>query len=118
VQENDDAEKPWALIFSDLLGGLLGLVEHATNTLSGKTIGAAIEVHRHLGPGLLESSYQSCLCQELELRGVRYQSQIELPLEYKGRPIDKAYIIDLLVEDCITCLRVPSVISVSPWYTN
>ena len=58
-------------------------------------------MHRHLGPGLLESSYHSCLCYELELRGLRYQSQLELPLEYKGRLIDKAYVIDLLIEDSL-----------------
>ena len=46
----------------------MGLVEHPTNPISDKVIGAAIEVHRHLGPGLLESSYHACLCRELELR--------------------------------------------------
>jgi GxxExxY protein len=75
----------------------VGLIEHATNQLSDVTIGAAIEVHRHLGPGLLESSYQACLCHELNLRGVHYDSEVVLPLRYKGIQLQKAYLIDLLV---------------------
>jgi GxxExxY protein len=79
----------------------VGLVEHQTNPISDGVIGAAIEVHRHLGPGLLESSYQACLCRELELRGIAYHSQVTVPLEYKGQPIAKGYVIDLLVEDSL-----------------
>lgn len=79
----------------------MGLVEHQTNPISDGVIGAAIEVHRHLGPGLLESSYQACLCRELELRGIAYHSQVTVPLEYKGQPIAKGYVIDLLVEDSL-----------------
>jgi GxxExxY protein len=82
-------------------GGAVGLVEHPTNPISEKVIGAAIEVHRHLGPGLLESSYQACVCRELELREIRYRSQVVLPLEYKGIQIAKGYVIDLLIEDSI-----------------
>jgi hypothetical protein len=58
----------------------VGLIEHPANPTSEKTLGAAIEVHRHLGPGLLESSYHACLCHELELRGISYRSQVVLPL--------------------------------------
>jgi GxxExxY protein len=76
----------------------VGLVEHHTNAISDKVIGAAIEVHRHLGPGLLESSYHACLCRELELRGIGYHSQVTVPVEYKGRQIAKGYFIDLLIE--------------------
>jgi len=47
-------------------------------------IGAAIEVHRHLGPGLLESAYEMCLCHELHLRGIEFKRQIDLPVIYKG----------------------------------
>jgi GxxExxY protein len=79
----------------------VGLVEHPTNSISEKVIGAAIEVHRHLGPGLLESSYHACLCRELELREVPYRSQVALPLEYKGVQIAKGYVIDLLIEDSL-----------------
>lgn len=79
----------------------MGLIEHATNQLSDVTIGAAIEVHRHLGPGLLESSYHACLCHELELRGIAYDSQVALPLQYKGIQLSKGYIIDLLIENSL-----------------
>jgi GxxExxY protein len=79
----------------------VGLVEHPTNAISEKVIGAAIEVHRHLGPGLLESSYHACLCRELELRKVPYRSQVVLPLEYKGIQLAKGYVIDLLIEDTL-----------------
>jgi GxxExxY protein len=79
----------------------VGLIEHPINTISERAIGAAIEVHRHLGPGLLESSYQSCMCRELDLRGIGYQSQLTLPLEYKGVQLPKAYVIDLLIEDSL-----------------
>jgi GxxExxY protein len=79
----------------------VGLIEHPTNPISEKLIGAAIEVHRHLGPGLLESSYHACLCRELELREIPYRSQVALPLEYKGIQIAKGYVIDLLIEDSL-----------------
>ena len=67
--------------------------------LSGDVIGASIEVHRVLGPGLLESAYQECLCIELGLRNLRFVSQQELPVEYKGRRVDLGYRLDLVVED-------------------
>lgn len=79
----------------------MGLVEHATNSISNKVIGAAIEVHCHLGPGLLESSYHACLRRELELRRISYQSQVAIPLEYKGIQISKGYVIDFLIEDSL-----------------
>lgn len=79
----------------------MGLIEHPTNPTSEKVIGAAIEVHRLLGPGLLESSYHTCLCRELELRSISHQSQVDLPLEYKGVRIAKGYVIDLLIEDSL-----------------
>ena len=79
----------------------MGVVEHPTNPISDKVIGAAIEVHRHLGPGLLESSYHACLRRELELRAIAYHSQVTLPLEYKGQQIAKGYVIDLLIEDSL-----------------
>jgi GxxExxY protein len=65
---------------------------------TGEIIGAAIEVHRQLGPGLLESSYQACLARELELRGVSFEYEKRLPLEYKGVRLDCGYRIDLLVD--------------------
>ena len=69
--------------------------------LTERIIGAAIEVHRELGPGLLESSYHTCLCRELKLRGIPHLSEVELPLEYKGVQIRKGYIIDLLIDDIL-----------------
>ncbi len=64
-------------------------------------IGAAIEVHKHLGPGLVESVYEECLCHELYLRGVRYERQVDLPISYKGVKLESACRIDLLVEDAV-----------------
>ena len=64
---------------------------------TGQIIGAAIEVHKQLGPGLLESTYQACLCHELELRGISFECQKPLPLEYKGIKLECGYRIDLLV---------------------
>jgi GxxExxY protein len=66
--------------------------------LTGEIIGAAVEVHRHLGPGLLESVYEECLCRELKLRGVVVERQKPLPLAYKGISLDCGYRLDLLVE--------------------
>ena len=68
------------------------------NDLSGKVIGASIEVHRHLGPGLLESAYQQCLVFELEQQGLKVATEVILPLTYKGLNREHGYRIDLLVE--------------------
>jgi len=64
-------------------------------------IGAAIEVHRHTGPGLMESVYEECLCYELSQRGISFQRQVELPVAYKGIKLDCGYKMDLVVEDAI-----------------
>jgi GxxExxY protein len=82
-----------------LLEEVVGLIEHHTNPISERVIGAAVEVHRQLGPGLLESSYQICMCRELDLRSLFYRSQVELPLEYKGVGTDRGYVIDFLIEN-------------------
>lgn len=68
---------------------------------SGKLIGAAIEVHRHLGPGLLEGAYEECLCRELDLRGIPYLRQHPVNIEYKGVTVPNAYRIDVLVADLV-----------------
>ncbi len=68
------------------------------NTISEKIIGAAIEVHRTLGPGLLESAYESCLAYELALRGIAFQRQQALPVQYKGVEVDCGFRLDLIVE--------------------
>jgi GxxExxY protein len=69
------------------------------NKATEAIIGAAIEVHRHLGPGLLESTYEECLCEELSLRKVPFKRQIPLPVIYKSKKLDIGYRIDLLVND-------------------
>jgi GxxExxY protein len=69
--------------------------------LTEKIIGAAIAVHRELGPGLLESAYQVCVCHELALRKVPIRSQGDLPVRYKGIQLDCGYRMDLLVSDAV-----------------
>jgi GxxExxY protein len=64
-------------------------------------IGCAIEVHKNLGPGLLESVYEKCFMRELELRGIRYQNQLAIDLDYKGLLIDALLRYDVLVEDVL-----------------
>ena len=69
------------------------------NEITEAVIGAAIEVHRVLGPGLLESAYEECLCRELVLRKVPYERQRQLPVDYKGTKVDCGYRLDLLVSE-------------------
>jgi GxxExxY protein len=71
------------------------------NEVTDKIIGAAIEVHRELGPGLLESAYEAALAYELGLRGVSLERQKAQPIRYKGRLIEIGYRMDLLVEDSV-----------------
>jgi GxxExxY protein len=67
------------------------------NDWSKKAIGAAIEVHKQLGPGLLESAYEACLCRERELRAIPFARQMPMALEYKGLVVENAYKIDVLI---------------------
>jgi GxxExxY protein len=69
--------------------------------LTENIIGAAIEVHRALGPGLLESAYEECLCRELHLRGLIFRRQVSLPVEYKGINLDCGYRLDAVVQDAV-----------------
>jgi GxxExxY protein len=69
--------------------------------LTEAIIGSAIEVHRELGPGLLESAYEQCFCHELHLRGLAFQCQIELPVAYKGLKLDCGYRLDVLVDNSV-----------------
>ena len=66
--------------------------------LSNKVIGCALNVHRELGPGLLESTYEQCLCYELSKAGIQFERQKELPVQYQNVTIDCGYRIDILVE--------------------
>lgn len=74
------------------------LMKGVENDLVSKVIGCAIEVHRHLGPGLLESAYESCLCLELTIQGIPFVSQAPLDLDYKGKRVDCSYRMDLVVD--------------------
>jgi len=69
------------------------------NNIANRIIGAAIAVHRVLGPGLLESAYHAALCRELELQGFTFESEFPIVVEYKGRLISPAYRGDLLVNN-------------------
>ena len=83
------------------------------NELTEKIIGAAIAVHRELGPGLLESAYEACLVYELAQSGLKIESQKPLPVSYRGVQVDCGYRIDLLVEDQII-LELKSVEKIEP----
>ena len=69
------------------------------NEVSNRVIGAAIEVHKILGPGLLESAYQTCLERELQLSGLNVETEIVIPVDYKGIFVGEAYRVDMLVEN-------------------
>lgn len=84
--------------------------------LSGAVIGAAIEVHRHLGPGLLESIYETCLAHELQQRGIGFQLQVPLPVRYKGVSLECGYRIDVVVEDRLL-LELKAIEQVLPIHT-
>jgi GxxExxY protein len=73
--------------------------EAQRDPLTQKVIGSAIEVHRHLGPGLLESAYEECLCWELKQAGLAVRRQVSLPVVYKEVKLDVGYRLDLVVED-------------------
>jgi GxxExxY protein len=76
-------------------------LEVEVNSLTGRIIGAAIEVHKALGPGLLESTYEECLCHELGQRKMRFERQRDLPINYKGLKLDCGYRLDILVEGIV-----------------
>jgi GxxExxY protein len=71
------------------------------NELSGAIMASAIEVHRELGPGLLESVYQVCLVEELKNQGIIFNEQVRVPVQYKGYTLDKEFLIDILVDNQI-----------------
>ncbi|MDR1304286.1 MAG: GxxExxY protein [Verrucomicrobiales bacterium] len=81
--------------------------------LTGQIIAAAIEVHRALGPGLLESAYEECLGKELELQNIPFKRQVPLPIIYKGFEISCGYRLDLVVSDAII-LELKTVSSIEP----
>lgn len=81
--------------------------------LTGKIIGAAIEVHRRLGPGLLESIYETCLCYELNLSSLKVARQVPIPIFYRDTKLDSGYWIDIIVEDEVI-VEIKSVASLLP----
>lgn len=81
--------------------------------LSHNVISAAMEVHRELGPGLLESAYEECFCHELSLRQISFARQVALPLVYKGLHLDCGYRMDVVVDDKIV-LEIKSVAAILP----
>ncbi len=74
------------------------IIKGLESGLASKVIGCAIEVHRHLGPGLLESAYESCLCRELTIQGIPFMCQVPLELIYKGERINCVYRLDMVVD--------------------
>lgn len=88
-------------------------VDVVRNGVTERIIGAAIEVHRALGPGLLESAYAACLAEELTLRNVPFQREISLPVVYKGRRLDCCYRLDLVVADLVV-VEIKSVRTIEP----
>ncbi|MCK6440492.1 MAG: GxxExxY protein [Planctomycetes bacterium] len=83
------------------------------NSLTEQVIGAAIEVHRSLGPGLLESAYEECLCHELHLRKIMFERQYVLPVEYKGVKLNCGYRLDVLVAGAVV-VEVKTVEAIEP----
>jgi len=84
------------------------------NQLTRKIIGAAIEVHKILGPGLLESAYEECLCHELSIQGVSFEKQKPLSIDYKGKKLDCGYRLDMVVENAVvlelkSCEKIESI---------
>jgi GxxExxY protein len=93
--------------------GALGRPSLLYEELTRKIIYAAIDVHRVLGPGLLESAYQACLCHELSLRHVPWQAEVALPVPYKGIRLDCGYRMDFVVDGCVA-LELKSVEKILP----
>jgi GxxExxY protein len=89
------------------------LIEASFNDTTSAILASAIEVHRNLGPGLLESTYSECLQFELADRKIRYVTQHRLPLVYKGRPLDTSYRVDLIVENHVV-VEVKAVAAIQP----
>jgi len=83
------------------------------DTLSREIIGAAIEVHRQLGPGLLETAYEECLCHEFSIRNIVFERQKPLPIEYKQVKLDCGYRLDVVVENLVI-LELKAVHAIEP----
>jgi GxxExxY protein len=87
--------------------------EAQRDSLTEKIIGAAIEVHRALGPGLLESAYEECLCYEISSAGLAFRRQVELPVSYKEVKLDCGYRMDVVVSEMVV-LEIKTVENILP----
>ena len=87
------------------------------NVISGKILDSAIEIHKQLGPGLLESVYEACLCKEFDIRKIKYRRQVPVPIFYKGDKVNSDLKIDVLVENEII-IELKSVETVIPVYKS
>jgi GxxExxY protein len=99
--------------------GEIGMPDGANTSsdpLTERIIGCAMTVHSELGPGLLESAYEACLCQELADNGVAFRRQVPLPVTYKGTRLDCAYRVDILVEQCVI-IEIKTVDALLPVHT-
>lgn len=92
------------------------LTQKYVNDIAYKIVGCAIEVHKHLGPGLLESVYETCMIDELKMINLKVDSQIYVPINYKGKELGNNLKLDLLVEDLII-VELKSVETMIPLYT-
>lgn len=88
-------------------------MDEIRDELTGRILGAAIEVHRLLGPGLLESVYETCLCHEFSVREIAYQRQVRLPIVYKELKLEQMLVIDILVDQQVI-LELKSVDKIEP----
>jgi GxxExxY protein len=88
---------------------------YRVDELCHEIIGASIEVHKLFGPGLLERIYSQCLCRELTLRGLSYQTEVPIPLLYKDTVLDTVYKADLIVEDTVI-VELKSVVEMNPLF--
>lgn len=91
--------------------------EESLSILSGRIIASALKVHTKLGPGLLESAYEACLCRQLSLDGIKFRRQVEMPLHYEGLNLDCGYRIDLLVDDTVV-VEIKATTSLTPTHRS
>ncbi|MFZ4454903.1 MAG: GxxExxY protein [Bacteroidales bacterium] len=91
------------------------MTQREVNNLAYKIVGCAIEVHRQLGPGLLESIYEKCLVEELTYQGFSIKQQVNIPITYKSKTLDCELRLDLLINDCII-VELKAVEELNPLY--
>jgi GxxExxY protein len=90
-------------------------IPERTEKIGAQVIDAAIKVHRALGPGLLESVYEACLCFELSKRGIPFRRQVDLPVRYEGVFVETGFRIDVLVDGCVLA-EIKSTVDITPLF--